>query len=135
MTRAALVSIIAAFGTLTAAPEAAAAQQLRPLPDPWVAAAIVTRPTGLTGATVVRPAPSPAANPHARVNRVLIGGVLGAVAGVITCQLISSAVNALQGDPNTGCTSRGNIQFAVGGAVGGGFIGWATYHKPSTGGP
>lgn len=124
MTRLRLVALFGAPGLWAAAPSVSLAQQFRPLPGRWVAAEFAAPPLG--------PAPHPVPDSHPRANRVLIGGVLGAVAGVITCQLISSAVNSLQGDPNTGCTTRGNVQFAVGGAVVGGFIGWATYHKPPT---
>jgi hypothetical protein len=48
-------------------------------------------------------------------SRLVIGGVLGALAGLATCYLISEAT--AEAEDSTHCTQDGNLLFGVGGAA------------------
>jgi hypothetical protein len=87
---------------------------------------------------VIAPAPTPLPTPpwtwsppsHAasgsatRLKRAAIGGVLGALAGVATCTLLSNLFFN-EGSGTSSCTTKGNLYFAGGGFLLGGVIGWA----------
>ena len=60
-----------------------------------------------------------------RLRRGVIGGLIGAVAGIATCTLISNAFFNEGGGMST-CTTKGNLIFAGGGFAGGFAIGWFT---------
>ncbi len=47
--------------------------------------------------------------------RMVLGGVIGAATGVLACNLISEAIEEAKG--SSGCTTKGNLMFGVGGAV------------------
>lgn len=61
-----------------------------------------------------------------RTRRAIIGGVLGAVAGVATCTIISTAFfdESADGGIST-CTAKGNIIFGGGGFALGALLGWS----------
>ena len=64
----------------------------------------------------------PAQGESHRLRNALIGGVIGGVAGVVTCTAISNATN----DPGTGfstCTTKGYLLFGLGGFGLGALIG------------
>jgi len=62
-----------------------------------------------------------------RLTRGLIGGLIGAVAGVAMCTLISNAFFNEAGGFST-CTTTGNLMFAGGGLAVGFAVGWLTGH-------
>jgi len=59
------------------------------------------------------------------LRRGVIGGLIGAVAGVATCTLISNAFFNEGGGMST-CTTEGNLAFAGGGFALGFAVGWLT---------
>jgi hypothetical protein len=61
-----------------------------------------------------------------RLRRGVIGGLIGAVAGVATCTLISNAFFNEGGSGMSTCTTEGNLTFAGGGFALGFAIGWLT---------
>jgi hypothetical protein len=69
--------------------------------------------------TVVEHAPTGAVRHLAlratKPGRLVIGGVLGALAGLATCYLISEAI--AEAEDSTHCTRDGNLLFGVGGAA------------------
>ena len=63
------------------------------------------------------------ATPTHRGRHALIGGLIGAAAGVITCTVISNIAN----DPGTGfstCDATAYVGFGLGGFAVGALIGW-----------
>lgn len=60
-----------------------------------------------------------------RLRRGVLGGVIGAVAGVATCTLISNVFFNEGGGMST-CTTKGNLAFAGGGFAAGFAVGWFT---------
>jgi len=60
-----------------------------------------------------------------RFRRGVIGGLIGAVAGLATCTLISTAFFNEGGGMST-CTTEGNLAFAGGGFALGFAVGWLT---------
>jgi hypothetical protein len=68
----------------------------------------------------------PQGSPRSRqLRRGVLGGVIGAVAGVATCTLISN-VFFNEGEGLSTCTTKGNLVFAGGGFAAGFAIGWFT---------
>lgn len=64
-----------------------------------------------------------------RLTRGLIGGLIGVVAGVAMCTLLSNAFYNEGGGFST-CTTKGNLLFAGGGLAVGFAVGWVTGHDP-----
>lgn len=58
-----------------------------------------------------------------RVRRGLIGALIGAAAGLLTCTAISNLVKD-SGTGFTSCTDRGYTEFGLGGATAGFAVGW-----------
>jgi hypothetical protein len=64
-----------------------------------------------------------------RLTRGVIGGLIGAMAGVAVCTLFSNAFFNEGGGFST-CTTKGNLMFAGGGLAVGFAVGWLTGHDP-----
>lgn len=64
-----------------------------------------------------------------RLTRGVIGGLIGAVAGVAVCTLFSNAFFN-EGEGFSTCTTKGNLMFAGGGLAVGFAVGWFTGHDP-----
>ncbi len=73
--------------------------------------------------------PPPASGADERLVRGTIGGLIGAVAGLVTCTAISNAI-ADAGAGFSTCTTKGNLLFAGGGFALGFLIGWLTGSEP-----
>lgn len=52
---------------------------------------------------------------RASTTRLAIGGLLGAAAGVLACNLISEAIEEVEDSSH--CTTKGNLSFGIGGAA------------------
>jgi len=61
-----------------------------------------------------------------QLRRGVLGGVIGAVAGVATCTLISNVFFNEGSSGMSTCTTKGNLVFAGGGFAAGFAIGWFT---------
>jgi hypothetical protein len=82
------------------------------------------RPQGFQRQPLGQPVPQESRS-SPRLRRGVLGGLIGAVAGVATCTLISNAFFNEGGGMST-CTTKGNTTFAVGGFALGFAIGWLT---------
>lgn len=114
--------ILSVLITVTATPVAGQLSHrlapVRSVPPSGLAPTEVPGDTGLITDRVTR---SLAARSH-RTRNAVVGGLIGAATGVITCTVISNIVN----DPNTGlstCDTKAYLGFALGGAALGVLIG------------
>ena len=104
--------------------QVAAQQVAEPIPafEPFFAAG---QPSGrvLSGPQLPDDLALSDAAPTHRGRHALIGGLIGAAAGVITCTVISNIAN----DPGTGfstCDATAYLGFGIGGFAVGALIGW-----------
>jgi hypothetical protein len=105
--------------------QAAVAQQAAPPFPAFQPVITATRPAGELSSdrrALNVPSWSDATASH-RGRHALIGGLIGAAAGVITCTVISNVAN----DPGTGfstCDATAYVGFGLGGFAVGALIGW-----------
>ena len=123
LSRLAVLSVIVAVNALPAQAQVRRAAQIGDVPQQAVA---IPDSTSISASFALFRHPRSVPQPflpiplaaqrsgQARAKRGIVGGVLGAVAGVGVCTLISVSFFA-----GSGCTTKGNTMFAVGGfAVG-----------------
>lgn len=81
---------------------------------------------GRTGTRGFESTPSEVSSPN-RWPRALVGAFIGAAAGLVVCTAISN-LSKDRGTGFTTCTSKGYVQFALGGIAIGFGVGWLTKH-------
>ena len=107
-----------------AAAQPLAAQLRQPLDSPqYLASWMPAIPAPTSSAVGIR---TPPLTQDRRVERTLIGGLIGAAVGAIVCTAISNIADDAARDRFTTCTAGGYLLFSGGGFVLGALIGAAT---------